>query len=87
MITEKTLVQQLSMAAYVVETIHEKAGLQALGDLANINESLEQYIESILDDLLYRAGEHDPAHGIDSKWLYDLVDEIKEEREHENWAA
>jgi len=79
--TEKKLIEELCMCHYVLEEISTKVGLEGLAEFEDINKQLRAYLDGLIADLEYHAGQHDPAHGIDSKWLWDLIDEIKAEFE------
>jgi len=79
--TEKKMIEELGMYHYVLEEISTKVGLEGRAALEEINAQLREYVDGLISDLEYHAGQHDPAHGIDSKWLWDLIDEIKAEFE------
>lgn len=79
--TEKKMIEELGMYHYVLEEISTKVGVEGLASLEDINKQLREYIDGLIADLEYEAGSHDPAHGVDSKWLWDLIDEIKAEFE------
>jgi len=79
--TEKKMIEELGMYHYVLEEISTKVGLEGRATLEEINTQLQEYVGGLISDLEYHAGQHDPSHGIDSKWLWDLIDELKAEFE------
>lgn len=79
--SEKQLTDKLSQLAYVVERTSEVVGLHSTAELEQIVVSLEEFAEDIVENLRETADMHDPSVGIDSKWLWEFVDEIESELE------
>ena len=79
--SERQLTDKLNQLAYVVERTSEVVGLHSTAELEQVVASLEEYVNDILENLKDAADQHDPSVGIDSKWLWEFVDEIEGELE------
>ena len=71
------LLERMESFQYNLERNHKKVGLEGVSQFEEAIQKIEDFYELTISDLIHEANSHDPAHGCDTAWLNEVINDCK----------